>query len=398
MPSRCLLVLSNFRSRQPRHRSTQLETLEWLAQAHTQAEGQLRTERGHSFDRESFLESMRRRLRRFGCGGEQIATRGYEIDDCQHGNWSQMEVYNLSAQAQGAGMGARTRVFGRAATIALDELFAEVSSAPQHLIHVTCTGYESPSAAQALVARKGWGRKTRVTHAYHMGCYASLPALRTAAGFVTLDDYSADPCADDTRVDIVHTELCSLHMHPLRHDAEQLVVQSLFADGCISYSVSTPQSSEAGNAPSLMILSMDEWIVPDSAASMAWFCADSGMEMVLSRDVPQKIAESLPAFVSSLLAKAGQPEAARRSAAFAIHPGGPKIIDQIAAALQLTDAQVAFSQAVLREHGNMSSATLPHIWQEIVQSPKVAADQLAVSLAFGPGLTLSGAVLRKVSP
>jgi predicted naringenin-chalcone synthase len=392
-----MLALSNFRSRRPRHRSTQPETLEWLAQAHTRAEAELVAQKGGTFDDRTFLESMRRRLRRFGCSGHQIASRGYEIDDCSHLNWPEMEVYSLCAQPHGAGMRARGKVFGRVANAAFDELFVEVDIAPQHLIHVTCTGYESPSAAQMLVARKGWGRETRVTHAYHMGCYAALPALRTAAGYVASNDSFGARSGHPSRVDIVHTELCSLHMHPLRHDPEQLVVQSLFADGCISYSVSAGEHA-GRHGPALAVVSMDEWIIPDSAASMAWFCADFGMEMVLARDVPDKIAESLPAFVSSLLAKAGQPEAALHDALFALHPGGPRIVDQIAATLNLREAQIAFSRAVLREHGNMSSATLPHIWQNIVQSPAVVADRLVVSLAFGPGLTLSGAVLRKVWP
>jgi predicted naringenin-chalcone synthase len=98
-----------------------------------------------------------------------------------------------------------------------------------------------------------------------------------------------------------------------------------------------------------------------------------------------------------LLQQAGQPSSAIEKAVFAIHPGGPKIVDQIAATLKLAEQQIALSRKVLRERGNMSSATLPHIWQEIVRSPAVREGELVVSLAFGPGLTLSGAVLQKVA-
>jgi predicted naringenin-chalcone synthase len=129
---------------------------------------------------------------------------------------------------------------------------------------------------------------------------------------------------------------------------------------------------------------------------MSWFCSDFGMEMVLARDVPEKLACSLSPFVAGLLRQAGHPSSAAENAVFAIHPGGPKIVDQIASALKLGEAQVAFSRRVLRERGNMSSATLPHIWQEIARSATVQAGELVVSLAFGPGLTLSGAVLQKV--
>lgn len=390
-----MFILGDFRSLSPRHLSSQDDTLEWLARAHTQAAGLLAAQQGSPFEERSFLDSMRRRLARFGCSSDQITTRGYELHDCAHLSWSEMEVYRLAAHANGEGMRKRTQVYARIARDALAQLFVEVGAPPQHLIHVTCTGYDSPSAAQLMVTAKGWGRATRVTHAYHMGCYAALPALRIAAGFISLPPACSRTGDAQCRVDVVHTELCSLHMNSLRHEPEQLVVQSLFADGCISYSVCPEQSVER-QGPGLMVLAMDEWLVPDSATSMAWFCSDFGFEMVLCRDVPDKLTQSLAEFVSRLLEQAKVPEAARETAVFAIHPGGPRIVDQIAAGLKLTEPQVELSRGVLRERGNMSSATLPHVWQQIVASRAVKNDHLVVSLAFGPGLTLSGAVMRKV--
>ena len=389
-------VLSDFRSLRPRHLSTQAETLQWLAQAHTRAEATLAASEGRPFEPERFLQTVSHRLQRFGCGEDKIAKRGYETDDCSHTAWDQMDIYRLAEHAGGKGMKARTQAFGRIAARAFTQLFCEVSSPPEHLIHVTCTGYESPSAAQRLVASRGWGSRTRVTHAYHMGCYAALPAVRMAAGFAALAREARGDADAQPRVDIVHTELCSLHTHPLRHEPEQLVIQSLFADGCISYSLRNESQSWTGAG--LKLLSQDEWIVEDSAASMAWSCSDEGMEMVLARDVPQRIADALPAFVARLLGDGARAGRVTPHALFAIHPGGPKIIDQIAAAIGLTDEQVAFSRAVLRERGNMSSATLPHIWQRIVSAQQVLPGTPVVSLAFGPGLTLSGAVLEKVGP
>jgi len=216
-----------------------------------------------------------------------------------------MEIYRLLDHSGGVGMRARTKSFSRIASRALVRLFVEVESPPRQLIHVTCTGYESPSAAQLLVAAKGWGSQTPVTHAYHMGCYAALPAVRIGAGFNALERQSSGAGSTDARVDIVHTELCSLHLQPLRHEAEQLVIQSLFADGHIAYSVFA-DGAFIGPDPGLAILSQAEWIMPDSADSMAWFCSDSGMEMVLTREVPEKIARSISSFVAALLAQAGQ--------------------------------------------------------------------------------------------
>jgi len=392
------MLLSDFRTLRPRHSSTQAETLEWLACAHARAEARQSKERGDPIDEGAFRETMRRRLARFGCSESQIAVRGHEIDDCSHTRWSEMQVYDLSDQGALQGMRARTKLFGRIASGAVSTLFNEVVRPPRDLIHVTCTGYEAPSAAQLLVAAKGWGAQTRVTHAYHMGCYAALPALRMAAGFRALSAVARHDDQDvEARTDIVHTEICSLHLNPLRHEPEQLVIQSLFADGCIAYSM-YPEAEFHGRTPGLALLAHDEWLIADSAASMAWFCSDSGMEMVLARDVPERIAASLLPFVSSLLEQAGLTAASVEHAVFAIHPGGPKIVDQIATLLQLSDEQVRFSRAVLRERGNMSSATLPFIWQKIAGESEVRPGTPIVSLAFGPGLTLSGAILRKVLP
>jgi predicted naringenin-chalcone synthase len=387
-----MFVLGDFRSLLPSHQSSQAQTLEWLALAHTRAESQLATEQGRSIDEGALLEDMKRRLGRFGCGEHTIASRGHELEDCTHHRWADMEVYRLSERSGGAGMGVRTKAFGRIATRALSRLFAEVDVPPRQLIHVTCTGYESPSAAQRLVTAKGWGACTRVIHAYHMGCYAALPALQIAQGLSALER----PSSAAARVDIVHTELCSLHLQPLRHEAEQLVIQSLFADGHIAYSVF--RGHPRGLDPGLAILAQAEWIAPDSAGSMAWSCADFGMEMTLARDVPERIAGSILPFVAELLRQAGQTSRAGEAAFFAIHPGGPRILDQLSAVLKLSEPQIAFSRDVLRRCGNMSSATLPHIWGDMVRSTAIKAGELVVSLAFGPGLTLSGAVLQKVGP
>jgi predicted naringenin-chalcone synthase len=111
--------------------------------------------------------------------------------------------------------------------------------------------------------------------------------------------------------------------------------------------------------------------------------------------VPARVRGSLHGFVAELCALAGRDVAALRGAAWAVHPGGPKIIDAAREALELDEAQVRASREVLRERGNMSSATLPHIWARLLDDPAVAPGTPVVSLAFGPGLTVCGALFEK---
>ncbi len=295
----------------------------------------------------------------------------------------------MTQHPRGLGTAARSRLFAETVDAYFEREFAEETAAPSDLIHVTCTGYVAPSGAQRVVANKGWGDRTRVTHAYHMGCYAAFPAIRLAAGALSLPASLAAERAE-RRVDIAHTELCTLHLDPSEHSPEQLVVQSLFGDGFVRYSL-----REGGEAPGLEVLALSEQILPDSAQSMGWACGDFGMHMTLARDVPDRIAGALRGFVLELFAKAGLSVSDLRGAVAAVHPGGPKIIDRVREVLELSDTQVAASRAVLFDYGNMSSATLPHVWARVLADTDVPVGTPILSLAFGPGLTVCGGIFRK---
>jgi predicted naringenin-chalcone synthase len=111
--------------------------------------------------------------------------------------------------------------------------------------------------------------------------------------------------------------------------------------------------------------------------------------------VPDRVAGPLRGFVIELYRRAGLDLGAIERSVFAVHPGGPKIIDRVREVLELSGAQVQTSRDVLFDCGNMSSATLPHIWQRLLDDPAVRRGTPIASLAFGPGLTVCGAVLEK---
>ena len=214
-----------------------------------------------------------------------------------------------------------------------------------------------------------------------MGCYASFPALRIAKGFLSSEEGS---------VDIVHTELSSLHMHPLKHSLEQLIIQSLFADGFIKYSVTCTPPKET---PFWEITALYEEIIPASTQSMTWCCDDRGLSMTLAKEVPFLIVKTLPDHLKRLFHKASLAEST--PCFYAIHPGGPKILSQIQSLLNLSEEAIYHSKEVFRSCGNMSSATLPHIWNLMLSDPNVPFGAHIVSLAFGPGLSISGGVFKK---
>jgi predicted naringenin-chalcone synthase len=179
-------------------------------------------------------------------------------------------------------------------------------------------------------------------------------------------------------------------VHPGETTLEQLVVQSLFADGLVRYCAVRDQGTRG-----LAVRALHERVLGDCADSMTWSVGDRGMHMTLSRDVPDRVAGALRGFVIELLRKGGRDLHDLKHAIVAVHPGGPKIIDRVRDVLELDEAQVATSRRVLLDFGNMSSATLPHIWMRLLADARVPSGTVIPTFAFGPGLTVTGALLEK---
>ena len=362
--------LCNFQHIRPPHEVDQERILDWIAEAH-----------GRAAKNEAVRHSVREKMNQLGIGKQRIEKRGLLMRDLFEEDWAKMEIYPVDHQPHGSGFTKRSEFYDREVSQILHHFYPEHATLPVHLIHVTCTGYVAPSPAQKLVSARGAGTSTTVTHAYHMGCYASIPAIRMGMGYLSLGD---------SPVDIVHTEVSSLHMHPLKHESEQLLVQGLFGDGFIKYTV------QQQSGPGLKVLALHEETIPDSTHCMTWGCVDEGFNMTLSKEVPVLIARNLKGYLERLCAKTGlDAQSVIKEGFFAIHPGGPKILTHIKELLGLESHQIQHSNQVLKDFGNMSSATLPHIWERMLNDSKVPSGAQIIGLAFGPGLSASGGLFQK---
>lgn len=126
---------------------------------------------------------------------------------------------------------------------------------------------------------------------------------------------------------------------------------------------------------------------------MAWTVGDHGFEMVLSTYVPGIIEENIQGALTPLVEGAGLSLGNVRH--WAVHPGGRSILDKVQSSLNLTDEQLAPSRGVLRDYGNMSSATVLFVLKEILERPPGTLEERVVGLAFGPGLTVEMALFGK---
>ena len=249
-----------------------------------------------------------------------------------------------------------------------------------HLITVSCTGMYAPGLDIELVAALGLSTSIKRTCVNFMGCYAAFNALKLADAFCRAD---ANAC-----VLIVSTELCTIHFQK-NHEEDHLVSNALFGDGSAAALV---RSRPGKQQPSLALTAFHCELEPDGHADMAWHINDFGFEMTLSSYVPRMIQRGIRQLTENLLRNLSVELADIR--AFAIHPGGRKILETIEQELGLTTNDNRFAYHVLREYGNMSSATVLFVLRELLQTLTPAnSGEPVLSFAFGPGLTLEAMLL-----
>ncbi|MEV6600545.1 type III polyketide synthase [Actinoplanes sp. NPDC051346] len=240
----------------------------------------------------------------------------------------------------------------------------------------SCTGYATPGLDILLARDMGMSPTLQRLFVGHMGCYAALPGLGAAADFVAARGRPAL---------LLCTELTSLHLQPpdSRADIQQIVSHALFSDAAAAV-VLTP-GAISGYAVSDVTAITDT----TTAGHMTWDVTDLGFRMGLSAQVPQVLSVHVRALVEDLLRRNGL--AVGDVDGWAVHPGGPKILDVVQERLGLTDDDLAASRGVLAAYGNCSSPTVLLVLEELRRRREPPGH--VVMLAFGPGLTLYGVLL-----
>jgi alkylresorcinol/alkylpyrone synthase len=235
----------------------------------------------------------------------------------------------------------------------------------------TCTGYATPGLDIRLAGDLGMPVGLQRLLVGHMGCYAAIPGLAAVSDFVTARSRPAV---------LLCCELTSLHVQPAQRDLEQVVAHALFSDAAAAVVL------EPGAARGRRLAGVVARTDASTADHMTWDVTDLGFRMGLSPRVPDVLSRHVGGVVDELLGGAGL--RTEDVAGWAVHPGGPRILDVVRDELGLTEEQLAASRHVLAEHGNCSSATVLLVLEEMAD-----VDGPVVVMAFGPGLTLYAALL-----
>ena len=248
-----------------------------------------------------------------------------------------------------------------------------------HIMTASCTGFFAPGPDFLLINDLGIPRTAERTHIGFMGCAAAFPALRAAARVC-----DANPAAV---VLVVCGEICSIHLRSSR-DPEQIVASAVFGDGAAA----AIMCSDAEQAPG-SVLEVGDFrttITSEGEGDMDWTVGDHGFEMRLTPEVPRIIGREIRGAVDDLLGAGSRAS----PDTWAVHPGGRSVLDRAQSSLGLPHAAMQHSRDVLREYGNMSSATILFILQRIMLDESLGNAGVA-GLCFGPGLTVEAARFRR---
>ena len=242
----------------------------------------------------------------------------------------------------------------------------------------SCTGYATPGLDILLARDMGMSPTVQRLFVGHMGCYAALPGLGAVADFVVARERPAL---------LLCTELTSLHLQPAsaRADIQQIVSHALFSDASAAV-VLTPGEDRRGYAVREVAAVTDT----TTADHMTWEVTDLGFRMGLSPRVPDVLNLHVRRLVDDLLARHGL--TVGDVDGWAVHPGGPKILDVVEQRLELPPDALAASRGVLAEYGNCSSPTVLLVLDALRRRPQ--PPRTVVMLAFGPGLTLYATLLQ----
>lgn len=286
----------------------------------------------------------------------------------QNGAWSDAEGLYVPGRYPPTArrMEAFERFAPQLARCALNKLAlsGEERRAVTHVIVTCCTGLYAPGLDFEVVEHLGLSPSVERTMIGFMGCYAAINALKSAHHIVR-----SEP---DATVLVLNLELCTLHMQETTN-LEQILSFLLFADGCAASLVSARAQGVAMDA----FLALQ---IPETRDLITWRIRELGFDLHLSGQVPAELRRAL-AEIGSQVTRGKDPGAIDL---WAVHPGGRTILDAVENGLALHADALAESRCILSRYGNMSSATVMFVLEQLMR--RARPGQQGCAMSFGPGV------------
>jgi alkylresorcinol/alkylpyrone synthase len=242
-----------------------------------------------------------------------------------------------------------------------------------HLIFVSTSGIATPSIDAHLINQLGFSTHVKRTPIWGLGCAGGVAGLARS--------YEYTKGFPDSRVLFVAVELCSLTFRPQDHTKSNFVATSLFADGAAAVLVVGENVPTNDNAPAIVNTMSTLW--PNSLDVMGWEIVDDGLQVIFSRDIPTIVHQEVRPVVDQFLRM--EHLSLEQINYMVSHPGGKKVLEAYAAALDLPEERFQYAYQILQSYGNMSSVTVLFVLQQVMREQ--IDNGYGLMTALGPGFS-----------
>lgn len=244
------------------------------------------------------------------------------------------------------------------------------------VVTTTCTGRLCPNLDAQFVREFKMREQVQRVHVGDMGCASGMIALQQA--------YNHLRAFPDHRVLIVSVEICSSTYY-FDDSLETAVANAIFADGAAA----AVMTSDGGGIEVMGHMSL----VRSEYLDLMGFTYPNGRpRILLSKEIRGIGGTMMKGLTKAMLDQYHLKQEDIRF--WVLHSAGRGVLERAQQTMGLCDADLAFSRRVLRRFGNMSSATVLFVLNEVVNSGQPSPGDLGLMMALGPGFCAEGALLR----
>jgi len=256
------------------------------------------------------------------------------------------------------------------------------------IISMTVTGLAVPSLDARLCARLPFRSDLKRIPIVGLGCVGG------AAGIARAHDYLAGH--PDEVVVVLSVELCSLTLQRDDVSMANLIASGLFGDGAAAVVLFGEQAAQRHRrqsaSPAPEVISSRSRMYADTHRAMGWDVGAGGLRIVLGAEVPDLVRDHVRADVDAHLALHGLTRA--DIGWYVAHPGGPKVLDALAEALDVAPSALGVTWASLADIGNLSSSSVLHVLADTLADHRPEPGSWGILMSMGPGFCLETVLLR----
>ncbi|KAK3002652.1 hypothetical protein RJ639_019956 [Escallonia herrerae] len=255
-----------------------------------------------------------------------------------------------------------------------------------HVVYVSSSEIRLPGGDLHLASELGLRTDVGRVMLYFLGCYGGVTGLRVAKDIAENNPGS--------RILLATSETTILGFRPPNKARPyDLVGAALFGDGAAAVIIGTDPITSL-ESPFMELNYAVQQFLPGTQNVIDGSLSEEGINFKLGRDLPQKIEDNIEEFCKKLMAKAGLKEF--NDLFWAVHPGGPAILNRLESTLGLKSKKLECSRRTLMDYGNVSSNTIIYVMEYMREELKRGGEEWGLALAFGPGITFEGILLRSL--